>query len=57
MPLVSTILDLEICKRKLFKVAIKSIKQLCYYVEVGCLRHCGASTIGSQLQDGDCTDS
>ena len=25
------------------------------YVEAGCLRHPGASTIGSQLQDRDCT--
>ena len=25
-------------------------------VEVGCLRHPGASTIGSQLQGGDCSD-
>ena len=32
------------------------IKQLHRSVEVGCLRHPGASTIGSQLQDGDCTD-
>ena len=24
-------------------------------VEVGCLRHPGASTIGSQLLDGDCS--
>ena len=31
-------------------------KQLRPYVEVGCLRHPGASTIGSQLQDGDCSD-
>jgi len=25
-------------------------------VEVGCLGHPGATTIGNQLQDGDCTD-
>ena len=25
-------------------------------LEVGCPKHPGASTIGSQLQDGDCTD-
>ena len=31
-------------------------KQLCRSVEIGCLRHPGASTIGSQLQDGDSTD-
>ena len=31
-------------------------KQLRRSLEVGCLRHPGASTIGSQLQDGDCTD-
>ena len=32
------------------------IKQPHCYVEVGCLKHPGASTTGSQLHDGDCTD-
>ena len=31
-------------------------KQLHHYVEVGYLRHPRASTIGSQLRGGDCTD-
>ena len=31
-------------------------KQLRRSVEVGWPRHPGASTVGSQLQDGDCTD-
>ena len=38
------------------KQVINIGKQLHCSLEVGCLRHPGASTIGSQLQDGDCTD-
>ena len=33
-----------------------NIKQHRRSLEVGCPKHPGASTIGSQLQDGDCTD-
>ena len=29
----------------------------CYVVEDGCLGHSGASTISSQVHDGNCTDS
>ena len=32
------------------------LKQLRCSLEVGCPRHPGASTVGRQLQDGDCTD-
>ena len=34
----------------------KSSKQHCRSLEVGCRKHPGVSTIGSQLQDGDCID-
>lgn len=39
------------CNRTFFK------QPCCYVVEVGCLGHSGASTISSQVQDGNCTDS
>jgi len=37
-------------------MAVNNFVALTESVEVGCLRHPGAATIGSQLQDGDHTD-
>ena len=37
-------------------IQINNFVTLSETVEVGCLRHPGATTIGSQLQDGDRTD-
>jgi len=37
-------------------IIINNFVALSETVEVGCPRHPGATTIGNQLQDGDCTD-
>ena len=42
---------------KVIKVhPLNNIVALTETVEVGCPRHPGATTIGYQLQDGDCAD-
>jgi len=46
----------SIKENKCYLTVVNNIVALTETVEVGCLRHTGATTIGNQLQDGDRTD-